>query len=253
MDGACPHCGAQADLVERPARVLHGACSGCGQSFTIVQEAAGEVPPPDVLAPELPLPEASGAPAMPAAAATSAVAGPICPTCGSPLALRTTSPQSLETRCAACGSTTKFVLARPPSAGMPPAPYPARGGPRRDGRPGPGPGGARPCRECGGPLRFSTDAEGNVTGECSSCGNRFTLPPRPRFGLRPRDRGDRRGPDRLFRANPPSRAQPWRREPGEDRPRRFRGSIGAFRPRDKRKERDSGESDERRRRRRTRG
>ena len=63
---------------------------------------------------------------------------------------------------------------------------------------------SRPCRQCGAPLRFTTNEEGLLVGECEACGNRFTLPPRTEGGRREGGFGrDDRG-SRGRRFGPPS-------------------------------------------------
>ncbi len=186
---SCPECGADAVFEERAARLLQGSCPDCGRAFTILQHASehapalGDVPATAGAAPAL---DEDGVP-------RAAPDGPACGVCGTTLAVRASSETSLEVTCPSCETRVSYVLDRPEarprerrfvevSRGGPREdrgpPREDRGGPRDD-REGPR---ARPCRECGGPLSFTTDAEGNVSGECASCGNRFTLPPRPRFG-----------------------------------------------------------------------
>ena len=97
---------------------------------------------------------------------------------------------------------------------------PSEGGPMRSAGPR-----ARPCRECGAPLRFSTGPDGAISGECDACGNKFTLPPK-REGFRGGSRGPpfrNRGYSTSFRGR---RDPAFRRGPGAarrpDERRRFR-------------------------------
>lgn len=244
MADVCPDCGAEAGFVERNARVLQGSCAGCGRTFTIVQEVsadAGAFPPAAPAATPGVSEEGPAAPAPPTAP------GPACGVCGSSLALRSMSETSFEARCGSCGTAFTYVLATSPG-GFARAPFPARRGPAEEGGPRYGAPRSRPCRECGGPLRFTTDPDGNVTGECTSCGNRFTLPPRREFGGGRGDRGDRRGPARSYSraSRGPGRWSP-RRE--GDRPRPFNSNGPAYRRRERRPEPDDDEDDSRRRRR----
>jgi hypothetical protein len=246
MESSCPDCGAEAGFVEQTARVLRGTCVGCGRTFTIVQ---------DVLGPSVaPSPSNPGAAAPPGPTASGSSpapvhpAGPTCQKCGAPLALRASSGGSFEARCRSCSSTFRYVL-ETPAAPRPPARFVSqRPLPSREGRPVPPGSNARPCRNCGGPLRFTTDPAGNVTGVCSSCGNRFTLPPRRDFGGRPEGRDGRRGEGRPFG---PTYRRPgrWSGGPNRELLPRFRGSIGAVRPNGRRRENDENGRDARRRRR----
>jgi len=241
MADLCPGCGAPSGLEAHAARVLSGTCASCGTTFTIVQD-----PLPGDSAGS---PEASGgiAPAGRAdGSGTRPSAGPPCSSCGEPLEIRSASETSLEAHCASCDTLQTYVLAAGPAAE-------AEGGFRRRGagrpeRPRFGEPRGRPCRECGGPLRFSTDAEGNVTGECNSCGNRFTLPPRPAYGGRDGGGGGRRGPPGRFG---PSNRRPgrWPRQAEGDRPPRFRQGGPPFRRRSRPQEDEDGEDDRPRRRR----
>ena len=183
MPNSCPDCGAEIEYSEREVRLRTGHCGACGHEFTFVAGAA------------LPLPEpaepGSGADADAGAdTGAPAASGLECEECGTPLTLRARRDGSLEARCEECESTTIYV------------PRSAAEGEPREGRPSRGypPGGegprSRPCRQCGAPLRFSTNEEGLLVGECDACGNRFTLPPRtdrarggPRFPRDDRGRG----------------------------------------------------------------
>jgi len=247
MPNSCPDCGAEIGVVERAARVLHGTCGDCGSTFTIVRDApptAGTVAsaPVPASSPPLSVPLAS-APAVsaPPARPHPPAFAPTCRSCGAELALRASSDTSFEARCSSCRSTVTYVLSRPRAAPTTPAsPRPIPGG--RGGPGGPALSKARPCRECGGPLRFSTDPQGNVRAECSTCGNRFTLPPRREFGGGGGPRRAERSFDASYR-----RSNRWIRKP--DRLPRFRGSIGAYRPSGSRPGHDQDPRAERRRRR----
>ena len=240
MTDRCPECGAEAVFAERNARVLHGSCAGCGGTFTIVRDES-----PSGASSGPATGSATDGPGAPAA--VSPVPSPSCADCGGPLAVKNSSATSLVATCDSCATSLTYVLA-PSRAEAPDARYAARpraprGEAGRFGTPR-----ARPCRECGGPLRFSTDENGNVTGECGSCGNRFTLPPRrePKGGRE--ERGFRRDRGRGFT---PSYRRPgaWPRQAGGDRPRRFGSSGPPFRRKGRRPpaEDDDEENDRRRR------
>jgi predicted RNA-binding Zn-ribbon protein involved in translation (DUF1610 family) len=237
MAHACPECGHEVEYRDAEVRLLTGTCTGCGKSLTVV--AGAEV--------------AAGAPAegaAPAGAAPSADA-PRCAECDTPLIVRTAGPTSLEAECPQCATTLTFVQPGDAEDDEDDAdeeedddeatPAPAPRAPRydrpRDDRPR-GPRGpdrgfdrppARPCRQCGAPLRFSTNPRGEVVGECDACGNRFTLPPRrDEGGFRgggkgpPRGRygsGDRRGPPR---GRPYGRPPPRYGDRDDDRRKRRR-------------------------------
>jgi hypothetical protein len=210
MAHVCPGCGSDVAFPSRATVLLEGTCPACGKASLIIEEG-GAVPASGDAAPV-------ASPALP------------CGQCGEPLTLRAGPRGSIETHCMGCAADVRYVPARARERGPPTGPF--RGGPPRgrDDRMGRPP--SRPCRECGGPLQFSTDDEGRVVGECSSCGNRFTLPPRedrpfragPRGGPRrewtPRERG--RGPPRY-----PPRGRRYDRDDGdsagEERRRRRRG------------------------------
>jgi len=183
--------------------------------------------------------------------AEGAEGGPECEECGSLLAFREGKNGSLDAVCADCGTTTVYVPQRAP--GRPEMVFeppergrerPERGRERPERFDGGAPRG-RPCRKCGAPLRFSTGDDGNLVGECDSCGNRFTLPPRadggggggggwgsrgaPRYGRRefrpsaggrPPYRG--RSGDRTGRPFRPSDRRGPPRGDDEDRPRKRR-------------------------------
>lgn len=230
MSTSCPSCGAAAEFESLPARLFRGHCGSCGGSFTIAQEGAPGEPGSAAASVEA----GAAGPSAP----SPARAGPalLCPDCEEPLEVRARSGTSLETSCASCGTVVRYVLERP-SEWAPPRGGPAAGPERGRGRAPMGGPAARPCRECGGPLSFSTDEQGNVTGTCSSCGNTFTLPPRregarPGFGPRRPGPGGRFGPPRGRFGAPRGRFGPPRGRFGAPRssdggpPRRSWGGSG---------------------------
>lgn len=200
------------EFAEQEVRLRTGRCDACGHEFTFLEGAAPPVP-----ASSLSEGEPAAAPAAPAESLLE------CDECGSPLSMRARRDGSIEARCEECESTTIYVPRgaaeeeeeeRPPRRRTPEGP----GGPR-----------GRPCRQCGAPLRFTTNEEGLLVGECEACGNRFTLPPRTgggreggRFrrggGPAGRSYGDRRGGSRWG-------GRSWQ---GDRRPREFRSrSFGS--------------------------
>lgn len=185
MSSTCPDCGSDVDFHARAARVLNGKCPDCGGTFTIVQEvdaSAGPVPTDG----STPTAEGGATPGTPAVPILNATCG----VCGGSLSLQGVGEGKLEAACASCNTQLTYVLeGNEPDAESsesepeaprryPPRPREDRGRGREDSGFGGGAPRARPCRECGGVLRFSTGEDGNVTGECTACGNRFTLPPR---------------------------------------------------------------------------
>ncbi len=220
MADACPDCGSEVTYEVRTARVRSGTCGACHHAFAIVDGAETFLP--------------AGAPSATPEGVVVPGDGPECDECGGPLTIRATLDGGLEASCPECETRSVFVPAE--AAGRsPPEPSERPRAPRSD-RPGRdfGRPPARPCRECGGPLRFSTDDEGRVVGECASCGNRFVLPPRrddarrgpPRFVPRPGGGYSPRYP--RDRAGPPGRGKPRygergrREEDDDDRPGRRR-------------------------------
>lgn len=184
MPSSCPGCGAAVEFAPRTVHAVHGTCAACGGTFTVLESGSGMSPPG--------VPIEAGVPESPPAAdiggsasgrGAGAPPGPPCAQCGTPLALRSWTADLARAVCPDCGATIEYRTMSLPRAprGRPGGGFEARGSPRDLSAPR-----SRPCRECGGPLTFSTDASGVVTGSCASCGNRFTLPPRS-------DR-DRRGP-----------------------------------------------------------
>ena len=237
MSHTCPDCGSPIENSPEEVRVHRAHCARCGHTLTVLPDRAASAAPsanadepsaepsaePDEEDEELSEPEEETEPPRTA---------PVfpCPQCGSPLQLTSAGPARIEASCEGCGASVQYLL-------------PAPGGPRREER---GPRGgeegaprARPCRECGGPLRFTTGPDGLVVGECASCGNRFTLPPRagPGRGGRP-DRGGGYRPG--FR-----RGGGWRSGPPGGR---FRGGNRPFRPRRSFDSDDEGTRGRRRRR-----
>jgi hypothetical protein len=231
----------------RPATVLSGTCGSCGHQLTILQ-GGGDAPPDG----SMPTPDATaGADAgtLHAWKATApAVDGPPCQACGEPLAFRSGGGPNIEATCSGCGAVASYV-----PAGMAPREFQRREAPRferseRSERPersdDSGSGfrnaNARPCRECGGALRFTTADDGTISGECGSCGNRFTLPPRRDFA----GGGDRGGGRRFEQRGPPrgkfggrGGSRPYGRPPG---------GGGGFRRREGGEDRDGDERPRRR-------
>ncbi len=242
MTTSCPSCGTTAAAKVQEARVLQGTCTACGCSFTIVHEPAGTHPSEaGAGSAEAPADGAEAVTTFPAQA--FAGPGPRCSACGSPLTVRAATSTSLDLACTVCSTSTTYVAA------MPELPHRSsfrngggrgpRGGPPRDGPPR-----ARPCRECGGELRFSAQPDGTVAGECAQCGNRFTLPPRRTYG---RDDDARpAGPRRNFRGGFRGGSGGFPRA-GPGRPRAFRVAYRrAPRERDDDDEEERGPSRRRR-------
>jgi DNA-directed RNA polymerase subunit M/transcription elongation factor TFIIS len=162
---SCPECGAAVSYSVEEARVLTGTCDACHKVTTLLQ---GTVPlgtgaPTDDSASE------GGAPAT--------AEGLECSECGSALTVEASSDGSLEVRCAECETVARFVPEGAKMDNREERPVRREFRARND-RPRGGAPNSRPCRQCGAPLTFTTDENGQLTGECSSCGNRFTLPPR---------------------------------------------------------------------------
>lgn len=231
MPNTCPDCGTQVEFSASTARVLHGDCTGCGHAFTIFEGA-----------PPLPAGQAAAEPGE----ETPEVEGPECESCGGPLTFRATSDTTLEATCAACNSQLRYTLATAPTEEEPPRRPRRFDSPREDRDRSDRPP-SRPCRECGGALRFTTTPEGLVTGECTQCGNRFTLPPRREGGGR-----DSRPP---FRRSGGGGYRPrygggggYSRGGGRSGPPRAGGGGRSYRPRDSRRDDDDDDSDRRRRR-----
>jgi len=163
MSNVCPDCASPIELTVAPAELLSGTCASCGHSVTVVRgpsfsPSAGGAPAPG----------GEGAPAPPGVNLA-------CPECEAPLEIVGGEGRRIETVCSDCEARFFFAIARPESDDSE-RPRRGRSDAARDDRPPRTEG--RPCRECGGRLRFSTAEDGGVVGECESCGNRFTLPPR---------------------------------------------------------------------------
>jgi len=228
---ACPGCGAEVEYTVETTRVLTGTCGQCHRVTTLVE---GPLPPGT--------PSPAGAGSDEEAPTTAApLGGPECAECGSPLTVAVRPDGSLEVSCEECETTSRFVPegARPPPGGHDRSDRPDRRRSRESGEDG-SPR-ARPCRQCGAPLTFTTDDDGQLVGECRSCGNRFTLPPRRD------DFGGRGGGGRF-----PSRGPPrYGRRPGGWSGGEGRRYGGTRRPPGRAPE-GSDDSDDRRRRRRPR-
>ncbi|MFZ0698577.1 MAG: hypothetical protein WAN74_00030 [Thermoplasmata archaeon] len=226
MTQTCPECGTPVEYVERAAQVLTGSCTDCGHAFTILQGSSAD-------APNLP-PRGARVALRPDTEEGSEVGGdrPKCEDCGSTLSFRASPSGGVEGICPGCQSKFGYT---PAGAEMESAP---RMRPPR-GRPSPGRDSdfeaprTRPCRECGGPLRFSTNPDGTVAGECGSCGNKFTLPPRRDDEGGRGERGGGRPFNRNFAPRSGGRGG-GRYSPGGGRggPRRFDSPRGPPRGRD---------------------
>ncbi len=114
-----------------------------------------------------------------------------CRSCGGALTFEEDPQGDVQGSCSECGSTFRFVLALPdrPRFSEDRGRGGFGGGGGRDRRPsfrqGMGGAGGRPqrgCRLCGAPLRFETSDDGTVTGMCTECDNKFTLPRRREEG-----------------------------------------------------------------------
>lgn len=167
MTSTCPECGSSMEFEQREVRLLSGTCPSCSKEFAFVEGATVS----SRLSSVAPRPSRPTVEEGPEGEAVEG--GPRCEECGSPLTFRAGQRGSLEAICTDCDATTTFV----PQGNAP------RGAWGRERRPRPLPPEeaaprGRPCRKCGATLAFSTDEEGNLVGECASCGNRFTLPPR---------------------------------------------------------------------------
>jgi len=209
MTSSCPDCGTSMEFDEREVHLRTGTCPSCSKEYAFVEGStvsarlarapAGGTEPSEVVA-------------------VVGEGGPECDECGAPLSFKEGKNGSLEAVCADCEITTIFV----PQRGAPKlerereAPKFERERPERFDAEAPR---SRPCRKCGAPLRFSTGDDGMLVGECESCGNRFTLPPRSDSGGGRSDRGGPRYGRREFR--PSSGGRP---------PYRGRGGYGAGRP-----------------------
>jgi ssDNA-binding Zn-finger/Zn-ribbon topoisomerase 1 len=194
------------ELEEHEVRLRTGTCPTCAKEFAFVEGTAVAA---RLGAP--PLAAIAGSEEGEATGEKMAGEGPECKECGSPLTFREGRGGTIEASCPDCETTTVLVRKREAAReerGERPRDRFDAGAPR-----------ARPCRQCGAPLRFSTDEDGQVVGECTACGNRFTLPPRSESGGGRRDyRGRPSFQRRDFRGGPP------RRPYSSDRRERFGGT-----------------------------
>jgi hypothetical protein len=226
MTSSCPGCGAEATFAARPAVILEGTCASCGKTSLVIEEGV-----------------ATGGEATPVAAPTALE----CSECDGALSLQRSADGGLETRCAGCGAVARYAVEsdRPRERRFTPRYAPGGGD---EGRERPDRPASRPCRECGGPLRFSTAPDGMTVGECGSCGNRFTLPPRP-YG---RNGGGPPSDRRFGRSFPPGRGRPggWGDRGDRRGPPRPRTGGAPYERRGPRRDAPSGDSDDPRERRR---
>ncbi len=228
MSHSCPDCGESIEFAEQEVRLRRGTCGSCHHEFTLVEGAALSAP-----ARAVPVGESAEAGATEPPEGT-----PECADCGAPLAFRALSDGGLEARCDSCDTTAVYVVRAAREEGRAPR------GPRGREPEGREPPRSRPCRQCGAPLRFTTNEEGSLVGECEACGNRFVLPPRSdsgggggRFGRG----GGRPGGGGRFRS--PREGSSWGRSSGGGaRGGKYRGGSRY----------SSDDGDERRRRRRPR-
>jgi predicted nucleic acid-binding Zn-ribbon protein len=232
---SCPDCGSAIEFASQPAQLLTGSCAGCGHSFTLLEGVVEAGRGLGKTAEE-------GSEAKMQPNEPESISGPVCSLCGAPLEI-TATPTGLSAVCSGCSSSFQYVLRS--DTDRPFRRPTGRGGYRSDDRSSPAAPRARPCRNCGGPLQFTTSPDGLVTGTCASCGNRFTLPPRREEGgrgrggrpgqrggypSRPRGSrgwgrvGDRGAPPPRFRSRgPPPRRREARGEGDEDEsPRTYR-------------------------------
>ena len=246
VTSSCPDCGAGIDFLVRTARVLSGSCGDCGRKFTIVQDSPALPDPPGAAVPLGSVVTFDvGGESPPENRPPPSDSSPKCGDCGASLTLLGSSEGNIEATCPGCSSTFTYLLSEAPSAGTTER-RPFRGRAPREDASGFSAPRARPCRECGGPLRFSTGAEGTVTGECSACGNRFTLPPRRDGGDDRRRRGPRANSNRGFSSRYPRPGGSARGEGGRG-PTRFRSGPGGFRRQGRREENGDEDRGERRR------
>ena len=227
MSSVCPSCGAEMEFSERSVLLRAGTCPSCAKEVAYVEGTtlSEHLPEPSERSDATPV----GAPVRVAAE------GPACEECGASLEFRTGRGGRLLAVCTDCEATTVYRAER----GSETEEVQGRSTPSAGRGTAEGPRG-RPCRKCGAPLRFTTDEEGLLVGECDSCGNRFTLPARPRS-----DRG------RDYRERPRYGGRGSRR-PSAGRPFYRDRRTSGYRPnrRDERREPDSDEDRARRRRRR---
>jgi len=199
MSTNCPDCGTTMEFEARDVHLRTGVCPSCAKEFAFLEGST--------VASRLgALPSVAGSEAEGESDQGSAagIEGFECAECGSPLSVRGGRSGTLEVSCEECDVTTVFVPQ--PEGGRADRVPRGREGPRKsfdtDSPRG------RPCRKCGNPVRISTREDGVVVGECESCGNRFTLPPRSRDGG---------GGGRFDRGSRYGRSD-YRRGPGRGRP-----------------------------------
>jgi hypothetical protein len=236
MTRTCPDCGSTVEYATRTSQVLTGTCDRCSHVFTIVQDQPVGGLPPDLEGNDVAGEAGDGGPrGRPVSDAPLPSDAPRCEACGSSMTFHTSAGRGIEGICSGCDAAVSYL----------PAAATGREEPRfrleTSSRPSEPSGGfrserARPCRQCGGPLRFSTNPDGTVSCECGACGNRFTLPPR-RDSERSRGGG---GGRRFDRGSRPTFG-------GGGRNRSYgRGQGGRFRPRPRRDD-SEGDRPERRR------
>ncbi len=209
MKTPCPDCGGDIDLAEQPVRLMRGTCAACGHPLSLLTN--------ELLPPGAETSTGRGAPAEEGEeegpSLTPALELP-CSECGGALTLAAGPGSRLTATCAQCDSQFVYALqteeAEAPEERRPMR-EPGRG--RSFERAGPP---ARPCRQCGEPLTFSTNPDGTVTGSCASCGNTFTLPPRRTPSWEGGRGGGRFGGGRGFRGRPQGRGG-WSPSPGRER------------------------------------
>jgi uncharacterized membrane protein YgcG len=238
MSVSCPGCGQEVPVTEREVTLLSGACPGCARDVVVWSSTAGSAPTEEAVetaAPALSVTHQDGD-----------------EDCDGTLSLVVGDKGKLVGTCSDCGSEFIFTLETGaaeeeesededrPRPAFRRAPRPSGDRPAFDDREAPR---GRPCRKCGGTLRFETGDDGNVTGTCSSCGNTFTLPPRRDDrgggggyrggggggyrgggggGYRGGGGGGFRGPPRGGGGRPPFRRRTDRDDGDDDRPRRRR-------------------------------
>ncbi|MCI4363658.1 MAG: hypothetical protein L3K13_05065 [Thermoplasmata archaeon] len=218
---ACPSCGSTLEYEHSPAELETATCATCERQFTLVTPGTG----PATLVSESTEEPAAG----------PGLVGPECEECGEPMQVEFKGSSRVSLTCEECSRTVTLLPSEGPAA---PAPRFERIERREGSRGPPRASVSRPCRQCGAPLRFSTDDDGNTVGECEACGNRFTLPPREnggrgggsfrKGGFRPRPDGGGGGYGR--RAGTYDRRGPPRRS-DRDSPREFEGARRRRKPR----------------------
>ncbi|MGI0052885.1 MAG: hypothetical protein ACREC5_04450, partial [Thermoplasmata archaeon] len=153
MTDTCAGCGASVDFESRPAEVRRATCPACGQGTEVIRLLV--------------------AGAAPAEGVSGAVPGEVtpppkftisCPECEGSMTLRIASPDLLEGKCASCSAIAAFARRmdgeeeeseEEPEEAAPARPRAWAPRPPSRGFPSDRPP-TRPCRECGGELRFST-------------------------------------------------------------------------------------------------